>query len=204
MSLWTKVRNAVVAVARPVAAAYTGGASELVYRAYEQKKAAEAQAAAMASAQPTFPSAGYFPTASSMPTMYAGGTPGFYGGGGVVRTAGSIPRLPAPGGGGGRLPAPGRAPMPKPGSGYSGPGVNPTDIVNLGRVLVSGRRTGKRRRRQNPMNVKALRRAIRRVKAFKRIETQVNRLLPVRRVAGRRGGSPGVITRSEALRALRT
>lgn len=194
MSLWTKVRNAVVQVARPIAAAYTGGASELLYRAQEQKKAAEAQAAAMRAAQPTFPSSSYYPFPNSSPALYAGGTPGFYDSQ-LVRTAGRMPRLTAP-----RTPYPARkAPVPRPGSGGTFPG---DEVFDMGRVTVEGRRF-RRRRRQNPMNVKALRRAIRRVKSFKKIEAQVNRILPVRRVAGRRGGSPGVITRSEALRALR-
>jgi hypothetical protein len=48
----------------------------------------------------------------------------------------------------------------------------------------------KKRRRQNPINVKALRRAIRRVRAFKKIEKTVNKLLP-KAAAQRRSHSYG-------------
>lgn len=192
MSLWTKVRNAVVTIARPIAAAYTGGASEIAYQAYDarkrQKEAAEAQA--RMSAQ-LFPSSGY-----DTPGMaYAGGTPGFY----DMRQGMSVIGRTLP-----RLPPPSRVPSRRPPSGPSRPGVGIPDIGPIfgERVDVTGRRL-RRRRRQNPLNVKALRRAIRRVKGFKKIEVQVNRLLPKRPAARGGGGSPGVITRIEAARALR-
>jgi hypothetical protein len=55
-------------------------------------------------------------------------------------------------------------------------------LIKRGTALArkaTGKRMGmKKRRRQNPINVKALRRAIRRVKAFKKIEAKVNKLLP--------------------------
>jgi hypothetical protein len=65
------------------------------------------------------------------------------------------------------------------------------------------------RRRINPLNIKAARRAIRRIKSVRNvtatIERQVARALPPRRFARPSSGSrsPGRITRAEALRALR-
>src|SRR5262245_11894995 len=64
--------------------------------------------------------------------------------------------------------------------------------------------SGKLRRRINPLNVRAARRAIRRIKAVRKITAQIERALPTRRVGPRIfAGSPGVITRREAARALR-
>jgi hypothetical protein len=63
-----------------------------------------------------------------------------------------------------------------------------------------------RRRRMNPMNVKALRRASRRIDGFARTARKALKHTPfmlVSRAARGRRGSPGVITRSEASRALR-
>lgn len=64
---------------------------------------------------------------------------------------------------------------------------------------------GRRRRRINPLNVRAARRAIRRIKAVRKITAQIERALPTRRVGPRflPAPSPGRITRAEAARALR-
>lgn len=62
------------------------------------------------------------------------------------------------------------------------------------------------RKRMNPMNVRALRRASRRIDSFARVTRRALKHTPfvlVRRGARGRGGSPGVITRSEAARALK-
>jgi len=64
------------------------------------------------------------------------------------------------------------------------------------------------RRRMNPMNVKALRRASRRLDSFARTARKALRHSPFMLVsrasrAGRGGSSRGVITRSEAARALK-
>lgn len=57
-------------------------------------------------------------------------------------------------------------------------------------------------RRMNAGNAKAARRAIRRIKAVRHLLQSIEKELP-RRPAARSGGSRGVITRSEASRALR-
>ncbi|MGH7180164.1 MAG: hypothetical protein ACREJC_22490 [Tepidisphaeraceae bacterium] len=63
---------------------------------------------------------------------------------------------------------------------------------------------GGRRRRINPMNVKALRRASRRIDGFARVARRALRHTPFQLVSrGRQMRSPGVITRAEAARALR-
>jgi len=65
---------------------------------------------------------------------------------------------------------------------------------------------GKKRRRINPMNPKALRRASTRIDRFARSVRQSlkhTQYRLARRGASPRGGSPGLITRSEAARALR-
>ena len=63
------------------------------------------------------------------------------------------------------------------------------------------------RRRMNPMNVKALRRASRRLDSFARTARKALRHSPFMLVSrasrAGRGGSRGVITRSEAARALK-
>lgn len=65
---------------------------------------------------------------------------------------------------------------------------------------------GTKRRKINPMNVKALRRATRRIDGFARTARKALKhspfMLVSRNSRGRRG-SPGVITRSEAARALK-
>lgn len=58
------------------------------------------------------------------------------------------------------------------------------------------------RRRMNVANVKAARRAIRRITGVRHLLKSIEKQLPMR-PAPRRYGSPGVITRSEAARALR-
>lgn len=87
----------------------------------------------------------------------------------------------------------------------------------MGTVIRAGREIGqqvgtqvgrargplRRRRRMNPLNVRAARRAIRRIKAVRKITAQIERSLPTRKVHARGFGSPGVITRAEASRALR-
>jgi hypothetical protein len=63
-----------------------------------------------------------------------------------------------------------------------------------------------RRRRMDPMNVKALRRASRRLDSFARTARKALKHSPfmlVSRASRGRRGSPGVITRSEAARALK-
>lgn len=62
---------------------------------------------------------------------------------------------------------------------------------------------GAKTRRMNAGNVKAARRAIRRIKSVRSLLQSIERELP-RRPAPRTGGSRGVITRSEAARALRS
>jgi len=66
---------------------------------------------------------------------------------------------------------------------------------------------GLKRRRINPMNVKALRRASRRIDGFARVARKALRHTPFvlvsRASRGGRGGSPGTITRAEAARALK-
>ena len=63
------------------------------------------------------------------------------------------------------------------------------------------------RRRMNPMNVKALRRAGRRIDGFARVARKALKHTPFMLVSrasrAGRGGSPGVITRREASRALK-
>lgn len=82
-----------------------------------------------------------------------------------------------------------------------GGGGSQTGIVNIGGQLV---RVGKRKR-MNPMNVRALRRASRRIDGF--VRTARGALKHTQYVLTRRGGrggsSRGVITRAEAARALR-
>lgn len=60
------------------------------------------------------------------------------------------------------------------------------ELVQRGFKITIDRRTGQqrmvRRRRLNPGNVRAARRAIRRLRAFKRVTAKVNRLLTPRRV----------------------
>lgn len=65
--------------------------------------------------------------------------------------------------------------------------------------------TRKKRRAMNPLNVKALRRASRRVDSFVRTTRKALKHTGFTIVsrASRRGGSPGIITRSEAARALK-
>lgn len=63
--------------------------------------------------------------------------------------------------------------------------------------------TGRRGKRMNVSNTKAARRAIRRIKGVRDLLKSIERELP-KRSAPRAGGSRGVITRSEAARALRS
>lgn len=63
--------------------------------------------------------------------------------------------------------------------------------------------TGRRGKRMNVGNAKAARRAIRRIKGVRDMLKSIERELP-KRTAPRAGGSRGVITRSEAARALRS
>lgn len=56
-------------------------------------------------------------------------------------------------------------------------------------------------RRMNAGNAKAARRSIRRIKAVRHLLQSIERELPHRKAVAR-GGSPGVITRREAMRAL--
>jgi len=63
-----------------------------------------------------------------------------------------------------------------------------------------------KRKRMNVANVKALRRALRRQKGFIKLARRAlsgSGMIITRSGGGRRGGSPGRITRSEAARALR-
>lgn len=69
------------------------------------------------------------------------------------------------------------------------------DMMRSGEIKRPGRR-------MNPLNVKAARRAIRRIKGVRKICNDIERSLPMRRARGG-FGSPGVITRREAARALR-
>lgn len=84
-----------------------------------------------------------------------------------------------------------------------GPGRRPEPgITGAVHRFVPGGHTGYiGGRRMNAGNAKAARRAIRRIKAVRKLLQSIERELPRRPAA--RGGSPGVITRSEASRALR-
>lgn len=75
-------------------------------------------------------------------------------------------------------------------------------VMNGAAVMVGGK---KKRRSMNPMNVKALRRASRRIDGFARTARKALKHTPWQLVSrsSRRGPSPGVITRSEAARALK-
>lgn len=186
MSFWTKiVRPIATTVVRGAAATFTGGASEIAVRAIEAQRAQQkAQAAAAAAAQAAFQPSSFITPSAVFPTQTAF-TPAM-----ARLPGGGLPRLPAPRGRGAAT--------------RSRPGVGRGDGTGLAELLGLGRNGQvRRRRRQNPMNVKALRRAIRRVKAFKKIEAQVARLLPKQRVQARQSGSPGVISMAEARRALR-
>ena len=77
-------------------------------------------------------------------------------------------------------------------------GVVKTGVSPLGTVGVEFRK----HRHMNAGNAKAARRAIRRIKSVRHMLVSIERELP-RRPAPRRIGSPGVITRAEAARALR-
>jgi hypothetical protein len=143
------------------------------------------------------------------------GDPGFLSGigkfvGGVARVAGGI--IPGPIGAlasaagsvitrvsGGGVPAslPGGVPT----ASFAGQQPVP-GIRGAAQRLFPGGATGYRKiRHMNPGNAKAARRAIRRVKSVRKLLQSIERELPRRPAA--RGGSRGVITRSEAARALR-
>lgn len=77
-------------------------------------------------------------------------------------------------------------------------GVTAVGVSPLGTVGVAFRK----HRHMNAGNAKAARRAIRRIKSVRHLLTSIERELPHRK-AITRGGSPGVITRAEAARALR-
>lgn len=102
------------------------------------------------------------------------------------------------------LPGAGRTLIPTGPSGLP-PFPGPMGTVQRGAEAVGTAiaRRFRRRRRLNPLNVRAARRAIRRIKAVRKITAQIERALPTRRVAARSFGSPGIITRREASRALR-
>lgn len=103
--------------------------------------------------------------------------------------------------GGGRI-----APRPTvPALSFAGPGARPgAPRPGIGAAVqrfLPGGRTGRfASRRMNAGNAKAARRAIRRIKAVRHLLQSIERELP-RRPAARSSG--GVITRSEAARALR-
>lgn len=77
-----------------------------------------------------------------------------------------------------------------------------TVVTSDGKVVTV---KGKKRKQMNPMNVRALRRASRRIDGFTRTARRALKHTGYMIVSrsSRRGGSPGVITRSEASRALR-
>jgi len=79
------------------------------------------------------------------------------------------------------------------------PGVKGT----VQRLLPGGATGYFSRRHMNPGNAKAARRAIRRIDATRKLLKSIERQLPMR-AAPRSRGSRGVITRSEASRALRS
>lgn len=93
--------------------------------------------------------------------------------------------------GGGSVPTMAKQGRPEPG------------ITGMVHRLVPGGHTGFiGGRRMNPMNVKAARRAVRRIKCSMKLLHSIEKTLPHRK-ARNVGGSPGVITRAEALKALR-
>lgn len=75
-------------------------------------------------------------------------------------------------------------------------------VVERGFKITIDRRTGQQRmvrvRRMNPTNVRAARRAIRRLRGFKRVTRKVNQLLMPRRIFVR-GGRPGRARRGDIL-----
>lgn len=119
-------------------------------------------------------------------------------GGGLLGGRPGAPQLMAPAGLGPMLPEPGIAgtihrvvPGGKPGYGY----------YNKQGEFIQGKRPV-----MNPMNVRALRRATRRIDGFARTARKALKHSPfmlVSRAARGRRGSPGLITRSEAARALK-
>lgn len=95
-----------------------------------------------------------------------------------------VPQVPAP-----------MAQLPTPAQAKAG--VTKVGVSPLGTVGVAF----KKHRHMNAGNAKAARRAIRRIKGVRHLLVSIERELP-RRKAVARGGSPGVITRGEARRAL--
>lgn len=87
----------------------------------------------------------------------------------------------------------GQVPTPK----QRAAGVEAIGVSPLGTVGVKMRK----HRHMNAGNAKAARRAVRRIKSVRHLLTSIERELP-RRPAVRHHGSPGVITRGEARRAL--
>lgn len=134
--------------------------------------------------------------------MYMMGDPGFFGA--IKRLAGAgLRSLP-----GGQLvsavraalpgrPRPGLTVVPTPG--FRGALERALPFGKTGLEVAGGRRFGGRR--MNAGNAKAARRAIRRIKAVRHLLMSIERELPRRPAA--RSSSRGVITRSEASRALR-
>jgi hypothetical protein len=106
-------------------------------------------------------------------------------------------------GGGGRAPQVGAMGLiPTFGPNIPVPGVKGA----IQRFLPGGASGYYSRRRMNPMNVRALRRASRRLDSFAKTARKALRHSPfmlVSRASRGRRGSPGVITRSEAARALK-
>lgn len=127
------------------------------------------------------------------------GDPGFFGslGGILGKVAGFIPGpigtiagvLGGAGGGGGRKPS-GSIPSFMPGGSPLGPmgGPRAGPAAGMGRSI-------KKRRRMDPLNVKALRRSTRRLAAFqkeaKKVEAELRKIAPKTRTRARRDQGPG-------------
>lgn len=158
MSFLSKLWKGIV---RPAISVATGGASEVFARSAGLTRAGRAPSQPVA---PVVDRSLFDPPGTSSTPMSP------------VRMM--VPRLPGPvRPGAGRMP-PARGGGPRDSTGLGGLG-------GLGGLLGGDGETRRRTRRMNPINVKALRRAIRRVKAFKRIEKQVDKLLPKQRVTSR-------------------